>query len=240
MAATSHKQSIQYLFPIFPALCDAGAAAVARLAASRAKAGLLAVGLALGLCAGANLDAGLRTALHPSTTRIASDWIESHLPAGTRVAVEDNYVPRLYSAEALAKLASEPLKGSPAVATLLLSRHRLYALEEIPANAASLLAAGGPDVVVTSEQAYDRFFSSGMFTSRPPRPGSPLWPRYVAMRDFYRQLFSAPEWEQVLDVPSENGPRTRVFARCSAQGAFWYTRTHSTSSAWGKAASSMP
>ncbi len=105
LAATSHKQSIQYLFPMFPALCDAAAAAVARLAAARARAGLLAVGLALGVCAGANLEAGLRAALHPSTTRVARNWIESHVPAGTRVALEDNYVPRLYSSEALTKLA---------------------------------------------------------------------------------------------------------------------------------------
>ncbi len=83
-----------------------------------------------------------------------------------------------------------------------------------------MLAADGPDVIVTSEQAYDRFFSSGLFTSRPPRPGSPLSRQYLVMHDFYRRLFSSPEWEPVLDVPSGNGPRTRVFARRAGQGAF--------------------
>ena len=222
MAATSHKQSIQYLFPILPALCYAAAAGVAYLATARVKVGLVAIGAALGICTGANLLAGLEAALHLSTTELARRWIEANVRSGSRVALENNYVPRLYSAEALAKLAAESPEGEPIARRLAGQPPQPLRGPRDPSQPALLLASGGPDVIVTSDQAYGRYFSSGLFTMRPPRADSPLWSQYSASREFYRELFTSPFWTEVLDMPAGNGPRTRVFARRTAQGVLLY------------------
>src|SRR5262249_32114805 len=125
LAALSRKQSIQYLYPALPALFYFGTSSIRR-ALEGARWKLAAVSALIAVGAVTNLAKGVSAAFTPSTTELARRWIYHNVPPGSEVALETNYVPRLFSDATLARIESDRLKGGPRVAAFLRSRHPRY------------------------------------------------------------------------------------------------------------------
>jgi len=107
MAAPAKKQSLQYLFVMYPAMAVlvACGAAVAHGPARRWLTGATAVALAG--CALAGLWWGCRVALVPDSLVVARQWINANLPEGAPVAVDWIDVPRLVVEDELAGLRGD-------------------------------------------------------------------------------------------------------------------------------------
>jgi hypothetical protein len=209
-AALSRKQSIQYLFPFFPGLLYFAVMSLRHALEARWKIGALAALVAIGV--GVNYQRGIAAAFTPSTTELARHWIYRHVPPKSEIALETNYVPRLFSDAALERIEADKLKGGPQVAAYLRSQHPRYRVRELVYDEA-WLRRDGADFVVTSSNAYQRFFTSGLFTGRAPSPDSPTAAEFAQKRAFYHELFESGRWTEVFQVDAVNGPRTRIFAR---------------------------
>lgn len=215
-AALSRKQSIQYLFPFFPGMLYFALLSLCQALEVRWKLGALAAVVAVGV--GVNYQKGIAAAFTPSTTELARDWIYRNVPAESEIALETNYVPRLFSDAALARIEMDKLKGGPRIAAYLRREHPLYRVRELVYDE-SWLQREGAEFVVTSSSAYQRFFTSGLFTGRPPSPGSATAAEFAQKRAFYDELFDSGRWTEVFQVEAANGPRTRIFARRTVAAA---------------------
>jgi hypothetical protein len=216
-AALSRKQSIQYLYPFFPGLLYFALEGLRHVLAARWKVGVLTVLVAVAV--GVNYRNGFAAAFTPSTTELARHWIYQHVPPESEIALETNYVPRLFSEAGLARIASDKMKGGPGVAAYLRRQHPRYRVREVVYDE-RWLRLEGAEFVVTSSSAYERFFRSGLFTGRPPSPDSATAREFAQKKAFYSELFESGRWTEVFQVDAVNGPRTRIFARREVAAAF--------------------
>jgi hypothetical protein len=118
----------------------------------------------------------------------------------------------LFSEAALARIASDKLKGGPRVAAYLRREHPRYRVREVVYDE-GWLRREGAEFVVTSSSAYQRFFTTGLFTGRPPSPDSTTAREFAQKKAFYAELFESGRWTEVFEVDAANGPHTRIFAR---------------------------
>jgi len=210
MTAPAKKQSLQYLFALYPALAllAAGCAAPAR---GRSRASVSAVlAVALLVVAGWGMVWSGRVALLPDSLVVSRQWINGRLPAGAVVAVDWIDVPRLVEQEELDSLRADLQSG--------FVRSAYAGLRGFPSVKISyddnFLRDGTADWIITSSTCYARFFQSGLFTRRPPPTGSPLRAQFDARREFYRALQEGRYgWRLAHEASTGNGPRVRIYRR---------------------------
>lgn len=213
MAAPAKKQSLQYLFALYPAVALLAAGCTAPMGRrGNAVAAVLSVGLLINAAWG--LAWGTRVAVIPNSLDLSRQWINARLPDDAVVAVDWAYVPRLVTSEDLDALraelrtdlvrtAYEGLRGFPSVK---------MAYNE------DFLRTTTADWIITSSGCYARFFEFGRFTRLPPPPGSPLRAQFDSRRAFYRALQDGRYgWRLAYEVFTGNGPRVRIYHRQSAR-----------------------
>lgn len=212
MAAPAKKQSLQYLFALYPAL----ALLAAGCAVPMGRRGLRAlVPLAMGLlvAAGWGLAWSARVAVVPDSLQVARQWINANLPDGAVVAVDWIDVPRLVEQADLESLRADlrtdlvrdayaGLRGFPSVPIV-------YDEE--------FLRTTDAEWFVTSSTCYARFFEFGRFTRRPPPAGSRLRAEFDRKRALYQALQDGRYgWGLVYEMDTGNGPRVRIYRRGGA------------------------
>lgn len=207
MAAPARKQSLQYLFGLYPVLAVVcGVAAGGRT--GRGYRWLCAVVLVGSAACG--LFWGYRVAMVPDSLTVARQWLNAHLPDDAVVSVDWIDVPRLLTHEEVDPL-TEGLRTERV--RRLYAGLRVFTGRDIQYTEAFLRDTDA-DWLVTSSTAYARFFEFGRFTRLPPPPGSELAAEFEQRRRFYQALFEgAWGWEKVHEVSTGNGPTVRVFAR---------------------------
>lgn len=216
LAAPAKKQSLQYVFVIYPLLAVFVAGGLQALAPriQHPARGLVAIGLVATSACG--VFWGYRVALLPDSLVMGRQWINARVPEGETIALDWLDVPRLVSEEKLAELrgdlrtefvrnAYDGLRGFPAV-QMEVGEAAYWSREFLTETPATWL--------VTSSSCYARFFESGRFTRLPPPEGSELRDDYLQKRDFYQALREGyGGWRLEHEVFTGNGPTVQVYRR---------------------------
>ncbi|MFW5867116.1 MAG: DUF6785 family protein [Armatimonadota bacterium] len=216
MAAPAKKQSIQYIFALFPALAVFLAGGVHQLAANTRRRVIWLVTVLLLANALCGLFWGYRRALLPDSTRLARQWINAHIPDENRVAIDWAYVPRLVSRETVDKLRegirTDMVRGAYAgLRTFPMVR---MGVQEETGYSRRFLRSTTAMWFVTSSGCSERFFEQGRFTRLPPPADSELRAEYEQRRDFYRALREGyAGWRLAHEVHTGNGPRVQIYHR---------------------------
>jgi len=210
VAAPAKKQSLQYLFVLYPALGLLAACLPAAATGRTRRALATTMAVALLLCAAWGMWWGYRVALLPDSRVVARQWINGSLPEGAVVAVDWIHVPRLVGQEELAALTGDlhtdfvrdayaGLRGFPSVEM----EYTDAFLRETPA-----------EWLITSSGCYARFFEHGRFTRIPPAEGTSLRAEFDQKRAFYGALLDGRYgWRVEHEVYTGNGPRVVIFHR---------------------------
>ncbi|MEM8842507.1 MAG: hypothetical protein AAGD47_12100 [Pseudomonadota bacterium] len=208
LCAQSEKQSIQYLFPMVPALIYFAAHLWQWLIDRLGQDARLLASLILLALGSASLSMGLAYA-GPNTTRLTEDWLATHVSADHSIALDWAYGPRYLSGDRFAELADRLDPGLVAERKAMQPTTRIRQLEHTIADLTSL----DVDFIVVNQRAYGRFFEFGTFTRLPPAAGTRIADDYWQKRRFYAALFASKNWQLVFSAESGNGPQTLVFAR---------------------------
>lgn len=210
MAAPAKKQSLQYLFVIYPvmAVLVACGPAVAHGRARRLLAGGIAPVLVASALAGAFW--GVRVGLMPDTLEVARAWINVNLPEGAPVAVDWIDVPRLVAEEELERLRAD-------LRTQYM-REAYAGLRGFPSVPMVYDEAFARDTqaryIITSSTCFARFFQFGRCTRIPPPEGTELRAEFDRRRAFYEALFEGRYgWRIAHDLQTGNGPQVVIFER---------------------------
>lgn len=216
MAAPAKKQSLQYIFAIYPILAILLAGGLAHLASRLRRPLTLLVLVGLLLTAAWGLLWGYRVALFPDSLVVGRQWINAQMPEDAVVAVDWIGVPRLISESELAELreglrtemvraAYEGLRGFETVG---------LPPDDMAYWTRDFLATTRATWLVTSSAGYERFFEFGRFTRLPPPEGAELRGEFVQKRDFYQALRDGyAGWELEHEVFTGNGPTVQIYRR---------------------------
>lgn len=216
MAAPAKKQSLQYIFILYPVLAVLVAGGLEQFAGRSRQAYGYVVAVAL-LATGAwGLMWGYRVAVVPDSLELGRQWINARLPDDAVVAVDWIDVPRLISEDELeglrGDLRTEMVRNALAgfrgfeVVKLQQTEASNYSREFLQETEATWL--------VTSSTCYARFFEFGRFTRVPPPPGSELRPEFEQRRGFYQALRDGDGgWTLAHEVYTGNGPTVRIYQR---------------------------
>ncbi|MGM0492977.1 MAG: glycosyltransferase family 39 protein [Armatimonadota bacterium] len=219
MAAPAKKQSLQYIFTLYPLLAVFTAGGLEAVTASYRRPATALLVAALLLTASWGLVWGYRVALLPDSLVLGRQWINARVPADATIAVDWIDVPRLISEDELETLRSdlrtemvrnayEGLRGFETVkmANAEPSYRTREFLQSTPAT-----------WLVTSSTCYDRFFEFGRFTRLPPPEDSQLRGEFLLKRDFYHALRDGyAGWKLEHEVFTGNGPTVRIYRRADA------------------------
>jgi len=170
MAAPAKKQSLQYLFVIYPvmALLIACGVGLVHGRTRRLLGGVIAVLLVV--CALAGAYWGMRAGLMPDTLKVARQWINVNLPQGALVAVDWIDVPRLVTEEEL-----ETLRADLRTDSVREAYARLRGFPSVPMVYDQAFARDTrARYIITSSTCFARFFQFGRFTRLPPPEGTEL------------------------------------------------------------------
>ena len=210
VVAPAKKQSLQYLFALYPAFAVLAPLGLSAAGATlrRALVGTSALGFAGVALIG--LVWAFRVAVLPDSLDVSREWINATIPEHTKLAVDWSYVPRLLDEAQLARLRgdlrSDFVRG-------IYAGMRGYATEPIEYES-DYLATNDAEYLVTSSRCYDRFFCYGLTTRLPPPEGSALRAEFLRRKEFYSLLFNRPGgWRLEHEVRTGNGPQVLVFRR---------------------------
>lgn len=214
VAAPAKKQSLQYLFAAYPAMAVLVSTGLDKVRHPRSP--YLNGGVAL-LCLVSSvvgLHYALRWALLPDSVEVSRQWIYTHIERNASVAVDWEYVPRLYNVEELSAMHHGTTSAyMSALRAPLMVPYNVSQLE----HEAHCLLRRDIDYIVTSSGCYGRFFRAGVFTGKPPPDDSPMVEEFRHRREFYRALFDGHGgWCLVYAVDTGNGPRVLVYGRSTA------------------------
>ncbi|MFW6157014.1 MAG: ArnT family glycosyltransferase [Armatimonadota bacterium] len=216
MAAPAKKQSLQYVFALYPVLAVLLGGGLCHLGGAAYRRATWIVAVLLLLTAAWGLLWGYRVALLRDSRVVGRQWINARIPEGDVVAVDWIDVPRLISQEKIdtrrdgaqtemVRAAYESLHGFPAV-EMDIKQRKYWTREFLRTTSAIWL--------VTSSTCYDPFFESGRFTRLPPPPGAQLRGEFEQKRDFYQALRDGYEgWRLEYEVYTGNGPHIQVYHR---------------------------
>jgi len=210
VAAPAKKQSLQFLFGLYPPLCLIIGAGVASLSgrARTAAVCLAAPAVLVSTVIGAGWV--YRATALPDSTAVARQWLNENLPEGATIAVDWNYVPRL-----LDRAELEALRAGLRTDWLRSRYAKLRGFPAVPMGwTEETLRTTEAQYIITSSGCYDRFFEFGRFTMLPPAPDSPLRAQFDETRRFYEALLAGGEdWGLEQCIETGNGPRVLVFGR---------------------------
>ncbi|MFW6437993.1 MAG: hypothetical protein ACOCZ7_03170, partial [Armatimonadota bacterium] len=216
MSAPAKKQSLQYLFMLYPVLAVFVAGGIEQIAERSRQAVMYIVAFALLVTALWGLMWGYRVALLPDSRAVGRQWINGRLPEDATVAVDWIDVPRLISGDILAKHrdgartqmvrnAYEGLRGFETVD---------FDINDDSYWTRDFLKNTRAEWLVTSSTAYDPFFEFGRFTRTPPPEGAQLYDEFTRKRDFYQALRDGyAGWRLEHEVYTGNGPTIRIYRR---------------------------
>lgn len=209
-ASPARKQSLQFIFGLYPVMAILVAVWVSGLAERRARtiSGLCAICFAVMAVIGASW--AYRAVALPDSTVVAREWISANVPEGAAMSVDWNYVPRLLDAEELAYL-----RGGLRTEFMREAYEGLRGYRMVPMGwRAATLDTTDAEWIVISSGCYARFFEFGWFTMRPTPPGRPLREMFEGRRGYYAALLGGhPRWRRAHEVRTGNGPTVLVFAR---------------------------
>ncbi len=218
LTANAQKQSLQFLFPLFPAAAFfIGTAVHTWSHRKHPKTVVLVIAVAAIIPVAMSWTTGVRY-LRPNSTELARQWIYHNIPVESTVAVDWDYVPKLYSRERISRLRQFQSRFGQAglrVVDELAAEVPLYDVLSIQYSI-DWLHETDAEFLVTSSGCYKRFFTHGVFTSIPSRPDSPIYEGFRKRRIFYETLFNSHEWQEVYRVDTGNGPETVMYRRVSA------------------------
>lgn len=210
MAAPARKQSLHYLFVLYPVgavLIAGGLTAIGH----RARPAV-AIVIAL-ICVGSALWGlwwGYRVAVVPDSLQVARQWINAQVPDDAVVAMDWIGVPRLVSEREVAGLRDGMTSD---FARSLYAGLRTFPTAEIEYTDAFLRDTEA-DWLVTSSACYARFFEFGRFTRIPPSPESEIRREFTQRRGFYRSLRAGEGgWRLAHQVRTGNGPTVQIYRR---------------------------
>ena len=211
VAATSRKQSLQYLYPAYPALAWFTGHATSWLLARRPRVAqplLAAVGLALCI---AVLAWGFPHVSQPSTLEETLVWIQEYAPEDARIAVDEFHLPELFDRQELSELATDPAApNAPRLLEALARERGVFEETEIVHDTAWLRRTAA-DILLTSSSNYRRYSASGIWTALPPPTGDPLREVWEQRKTFYRGLLHGTGWRVIMDMETGSGPRIVAF-----------------------------
>jgi len=210
LAAPARKQSLQYIFVLYPAMALMVAWGMAALSRGAERTGALILSALLLAVACWGLAWGCRVALVPDSVTVARQWINNRVPEGATLAVDWIDVPRLLDGKQLARLRAG-LRSD--FMRRVYAGLRGFQTVEMRYDA-RFLRETEADYIVTSSTCYSRFFSFGLFTGRPPSKGTPLRSMFEQRHAFYEALLSGRYgWRVEHGVYTGNGPRVLIFHR---------------------------
>ena len=209
-ASPARKQSLQFIFGLYPVMAMLVAVWIGGLTKARARtiSSLCAMGFAAMALVGAWW--AYRAVALPDSTVVAREWINANVPEGAAMSVDWNYVPRLLDADELAYLRGGLRTDFMREAYAGLRGYRI-----VPMGwTAATLDTTDAEWIVTSSGCYARFFEFGLFTMRPTAPGSPLREMFEGRRGYYAALLRGnPRWRLAYEVRTGRGPTVLVFTR---------------------------
>jgi len=205
----STKQSLQYLFPMLPALAVLGSLAADAFPGVTRR---WILPLMIVTLTAWNWNAGIKF-LNPSSTHVVESWIYENIPEGAPVAVDWAYIPRLFSEDQLTELSLMNISElSGRLVTHIRQTRPLYDIQAIEYES-SWLSSTESEWLVTSSGCYSRFLEHGLFTRIIPGADTALGAEYEERRQFYKALFESQSWMLRFESDTGNGPRTLVFVR---------------------------
>jgi hypothetical protein len=216
MAAPAKKQSLQYIFALYPLLAVFLAGGLAQLEPRAREVVTYVVVAGLLATAACGVFWGYRVALLPDSLAVARQWINGRMPEDATVAMDWIDVPRLVSEDELATL-----RGDLRTEMVRNAYAGLRGFETVQFDSTDpshwtrdFLAATSADWFVTSSSCYARFFEHGRFTGLAPPPGAELRDEFLRKRDFYEALREGYEgWTLDHEVCTGNGPTVRIYRR---------------------------
>lgn len=203
----------RYLFAAFPGIAlVAGRGFDALFPARREKTWQLAIGLAVLILPGAWLSAGFdRRLLLPDTRTIAADWIESNIPVGSKILLDQEHAsPRLRISKEMVErlLAKTRETGHPRshVYELMLRSHPGggYSIYRILRSAADLHTLAGEAAFSSQGQEFIDL-RGGLSAARKERI------RFVVLTSFGAEQERSPELARFLSETEKDGRLLKEF-----------------------------
>jgi len=212
MLALSMKTSVQsthYLYPLFPALFLLCAFSLSKIFG---RFGRNAIYLASLILIGAAFHSLYTSSdfLQENNAMAARQWIYENIPEDTIIAVENGYVPYLYSDKRLYE--REYLMNHPKIIEELKSKHVFYTIEETK-QTTSWLTDTSAKFILTSEGIYKRYFENNLFINIAPDPATDLGKEYLANKKFYENLLNNSIFEKKKIFSSSNGHPVIILER---------------------------
>lgn len=210
MAAPARKQSLHYLFVLYPVAAVLIAGGLYTVSGRLRRGGVLIVALA---CLGSALWGlwwSYRAAVLPDSLQVSREWINARVRDGAIVAIDWIDVPRLVSESEVAGLRAD-LRTE--IVRDLYAGLRTFPAVEIDYDL-HFLSETEADWLVTSSTCYARFFEFGRFTRIRPAPESEIGPEFIRRRAFYEALQRGyAGWRLEHEVFTGNGPEVRIYRR---------------------------
>ncbi len=216
MAAPAKKQSLQYVFVLYPLLAIFVAGGLAQLGGRWRRTGTGIVVVALLATTAWGLMWGYRVALLPDSRAVGRQWINARIPDDATVAVDWIDVPPLISEDELAHLRGDLRTEMVRNALAGLRGFEVVELQQPESTNYSreFLRETDATWLVTGSTCYARFFEFGRFTRLPPPQGNELRPEFEQRRDFYQALRDGyAGWALEHEVFTGNGPTIRIYRR---------------------------
>lgn len=219
MAAPAKKQSLQYIFTLYPLLAVFTAGGLAAMASRYRRPATALLVAALVLTASWGLLRGYRVALLPDSLMLGRQWINARVPSDATIAVDWMDVPRLISEDELATLRGD--LRTTMVRNAYEGLRGFETVEMAPGEpfwrTREFLRSTPAEWLVTSSTCYDRFFEFGRFTRLPPPEDSQLRGEFLLKRDFYQALRDGyAGWRLEHEVFTGNGPTVQIYRRAEA------------------------
>ncbi len=210
MAAPARKQSLHYLFVLYPVAAVLLAGGLSTIGGNARRVGTSVVALACVGTAVFSLWWGYRVALVPDSLHVAREWINARMPDEAVIAMDWTGVPRL--------VCEDEVEGLREGLRTDFTRNIYAGLRTFPTvsidHRVDFLYQTEAEWLVTSSICHARFFEFGRFTRIRPAPESEIGREFARRRAFYRALQNGGGgWRLEYEVRTGNGPAVQIYRR---------------------------